>query len=49
MAQVEFGEFDVFEKSFINNSFVNTPELAKVNVSQLMLDVSNGQSRLSVV
>jgi hypothetical protein len=41
MAQVEFGDFDLVEKKVTNNSFVNTPELAKVNVSQLMLDVSS--------
>jgi hypothetical protein len=41
MAQVEFGDFDYVGKRFTNNSFVNTPELAKVNVSQLMLDVSS--------
>jgi len=41
MAQVAFGNFDLFKKNLINSSFVNTPELAKVNVSQLMLDVSS--------
>jgi hypothetical protein len=41
MAQVALGDFDRFGKYFINNSFVNTAELAKVNVSQLMLDVSS--------
>jgi hypothetical protein len=41
MAQVEFGDFDLVGKYFSNNSFVNTPELAKVNVSQLMLAVSS--------
>jgi hypothetical protein len=41
MAQVSFGNFNVLRKYIINSSFVNTPELAKVNVSQLMLDVSS--------
>lgn len=41
MAQVEFGDFHLAWKYFTNESFVNTPELAKVNVSQLMLDVSS--------
>jgi hypothetical protein len=41
MAQLEFADFDHVGKSVTNNSFVNTPELAKVNVSQLMLDVSS--------
>jgi len=41
MAQVEFGEFAPVGKYVTNNSFVNAPELAKVNVSQLMLDVSS--------
>jgi hypothetical protein len=40
MAELEFGDFDQVEKKFPNHSFVNTPELANVNVSQLMLDVS---------
>jgi hypothetical protein len=41
MAQVEFGDFGLIGKYVTNNSFVNTPELAEVNVSQLMLDVSS--------
>jgi hypothetical protein len=41
MAQLEFGNFNLVGKYVTNNSFVNTPELAKVNVSQLMLDVSS--------
>jgi hypothetical protein len=41
MAQVAFGDFDLFGKYLFNNSFVNTPELTNVNVSQFMLDVSS--------
>jgi hypothetical protein len=40
MALVEFGDFDIIGNYFKNTSFVNTPELATINVSQLMLDVS---------
>jgi hypothetical protein len=41
MAQVEFGEFEVVQKSFTNSSFAITPELARLNVTQLMLYVSS--------
>jgi hypothetical protein len=43
MALVEFGDFDIIRNGFNKTSFVNTPELEAVNVSQLMLDVSNQQ------
>jgi hypothetical protein len=43
MALVEFGDFDLIDNGFNKTSFINTPELAAVNVSQLMLDVSNQQ------
>jgi len=39
MALVQFGSFHHIG-TYFNNTFVNTPELATVNVSQLMLDVS---------
>jgi hypothetical protein len=45
MALVEFGDFDIIGNYFKNTSFVNTPELAAVNVSQLMLEVSRLQAR----
>jgi hypothetical protein len=40
MALVEFGDFDLIAKSFNKTTFVDSPELASVNVTQLMLDVS---------
>jgi hypothetical protein len=40
MALVEFGDFDLIAKGFNITSFVDSPELAALNVSQLMLDVS---------
>jgi hypothetical protein len=40
MALVEFGDFDLIAKSFNKTAFVDSPELAAVNVSQLMLEVS---------
>lgn len=43
MALVEFGDFDLIGNGFNKTSFINSPELAAVNVSQLMLDVSSHQ------
>ncbi|XP_021936739.1 pickpocket protein 19-like isoform X2 [Zootermopsis nevadensis] len=49
MALVEFGDFDLVGNYFENTSFVNTPELATLNVSQLMLDVMPECSELMTV
>jgi hypothetical protein len=46
MALVEFGDFDLIGKGFNSTPFVVSPDLAAVNVSQLMLEVSDKSSNL---